>query len=97
MTEVVRKYISKELGKTWTDKEFTTPKGKLYCFYLFAETNAGYALRIVKVTKTKCIEKIFKSSQGLMVSKWAMMRNYNDNLEHRNGKIKIMDFELIRS
>lgn len=95
-TEEIKKYISKVYGRTWTDKNFTTPKGSLYCFYLFAEDHAEYAIRILKVTKSECIEKIIKSQKGLTVSKWAMMRNYNDNLEHINGKMKIMDFELIK-
>ena len=92
----VKKYISKEYGKGWADKEFATSKGTLYCFYLFAEDHEEYAVRILSVTKSKCIEKIIKSKQGLNVSRWAMYRNYNDNLEHKNGKIKIMDFELVK-
>lgn len=94
--EEVKKYISRIYGKWWADKEFTTPKGILYCFYLFAESHIEYAVRIVKVTKSKCIEKIIKSERGLQISRWAMYKNYNDNLEHRNGKIKIMDFELVK-
>ena len=96
MTEVVKENMRKRFGKWWADKNFTTPKGTLYCFYLFAEANEEYALKIVRVTKSKCIEKIIQSKQGLNVSCWATWRNYNDNLEHRNGKIKIMDFELVK-
>lgn len=94
--EEVKKYVSRTFGKRWADKEFTTPKGILYCFYLFAESHTEYTVRILRVTNSKCIEKIIKSQKGLMVSKWAMMRNYNDNLEHINGKMKIMDYELVK-
>ena len=96
MTEAVKKYVIKRIGKKRADEEFSIPKRMLYWFYLFAEDNPEYALKIIKVTKTKCIEKIFKGYPSLMVSKWATWRNYNDNLEHRNGKIKIMDFELVK-
>lgn len=96
MFEKVKKYVSKTYGKEWANKKFTTSKGILYCYYLFAEHHSGYAVKIIRVTKSKCIEKTIKSQKGLMVSKWAMMRNYNDNLEHKNGEIKIMDFELTK-
>lgn len=69
------------------------PKKKLLTYNYIAEIN-GKRLEIIKIIKNSCIRKVI-SNRGLNTNFWAIHRNYNDNLEHKNKNIKIIDFEII--
>ena len=49
-------------------------------------------IEIIKVSKKKCYKKIMQG-QAIEVSKWAMMRNYNDEL--KSNRYEIIEANII--
>lgn len=93
MSEEEIKKFFKDNNFDNTKYGFDTPKKSILTYNVIAWFN-NKKMKITKVTKNKCIEKVI-TYKGLDVSRFSIDRNYNDNLEHKNGKIKIIDFEII--
>ena len=73
---------------------FNTPKQTLLTYNLIADFEERKLL-MIKLIGNKCVRKVISSRAGLTTSLWSIKRNYNDNLEHKNGKIKIIAFEIL--
>ena len=72
--------------KNWgVSSEFKNKKDKLYKMYCIASLY-NKKIEIIKVSKRKCYRKIMKK-RGIETSKWAMMRNYNDELKSNRYEI----------
>lgn len=78
--------------KEWgVDTNFKTPKDKLYYMYCIAYIY-NKKIEIIKVSKRKCYTKIMQG-QAIEVSKWATMRNYNDEL--KSNRYEIIEANII--
>jgi hypothetical protein len=78
--------------KEWgVDINFKTPKDKLYKMYCIAYIYHK-KLEIIKMSKRKCYRKVIQN-RGLETSKWATMRNYNDEL--KSNKYEIIEVNII--
>lgn len=78
--------------KEWgVDINFKTPKDKLYKMYCIASIYHK-KLEIIKMSKGKCYRKVIQN-RGLETSKWATMRNYNDEL--KSNKYEIIEANII--
>lgn len=80
--------------KEWDiDINFKNIKDKIYYMYCIAGIK-GKGIKITKISKRSCYVKVIRG-QGIETSKWATMRNYDNNLKHNNGKFKIIEFEIV--
>lgn len=91
--EIIKSYNKLELGNKGYKWRFEPIKEKLLTYNIIAWHN-NKKLKITRITENKCISKII-TTKGLDVSRFYIQENYNDNLEHKNGKVKIIDFEII--
>lgn len=88
MTEEEFKKALQEWG---FDTKFKNRKEKLYYMYCIAGIYRK-KMEIVKISKNKCYRKII-SKKGIDTSKWAMMRNYNDEL--KSNKFEIIEANIV--
>lgn len=72
---------------------FDTPKKTLLAYNMIAQFY-NKRMELIKIKGNKCIRYVI-THKGLITSLFYIDRNYNDNLEHKNGKIKILDFEIV--
>lgn len=78
--------------KDWgVSSEFKNKKDKLYRMYCVASIYHK-KIEIIKVSKRKCYRKIMQG-QGIETSKWATMRNYNDEL--KSNRYEIIEANII--
>lgn len=70
---------------------FKNKKDKLFKMYCVAAIYHK-KIEIIKVSKRKCYRKIVQG-QGIEISKWAMMRNYNNEL--KSNKYEIIEVSII--
>lgn len=81
-----------EALRSWgISSNFKNKKEKLYYMYCVASMYSK-KIEIIKVSKRKCYTKIMQG-QAIEVSKWAMMRNYNDEL--KSNKYEIIEANII--
>lgn len=90
--EIEKAYLDLELNE-WDWAGFDNPKQTLLTYNVIAWFKKKRLL-IVKIVGNKCIRKVI-TYKGLDVSRYNIDKNYNDELKHKNGKIKIIDFEII--
>lgn len=81
-----------EALKNWgVSSKFKNKKDKLYKMYCIAYIYHK-KLEIIKMSKRKCYRKVIQN-RGLETSKWATMRNYNDEL--KSNKYEIIEANII--
>ncbi len=91
--EIEKAFKEHELDE-WEWLGFNTPKKTFFTYNIIAWFE-NKRLKITKIINDKkCEVKIIKH-RGLDINRDAISRNYNEDLEHKNGKIKIIDFEII--
>lgn len=94
MTEEEIKEAYKNYKLESSGFNFDTAKGSLIIYNLIA----WFEKKRLKITKIindrKCITKIIKF-KGLDINRYNIQDFYNENLEHKNRKIKIIDFEIV--
>lgn len=92
--EEIKKAYKRLRLNEWDLYGFDTPKKTLrtYCLIAFFENKRVRLTRIID--DKKCETKII-TNRGLNTSRIYIHKYYNENLEHKNGKIKIIDFEII--
>ncbi len=82
----------KKVLREWSvEPKFKNKKEKLYYMYCVAYIYHK-KIEIIKVSKKKCYKKIMQG-QAIEVSKWAMMRNYNDEL--KSNRYEIIEANII--
>ena len=88
MTEEEFKKVLQEWG---VEKDFKNKKERLYFMYCVAEI-CEKRIEIIKISKSKCYRKIIEG-KGLNTSKWATMRNYDNNL--KSNKFEIIEANIV--
>ena len=71
--------------------KFKNKKERLYYMYCVASIYHK-KIEVIKVSKKKCYRKIMQG-QGIETSKWATMRNYNNEL--KSNRYEIIEANII--
>lgn len=81
-----------EALRNWgVSSKFKNKKDKLYKMYCIASIY-NKKIEIIKVSKSRCYRKIMQG-HGIETSKWAAMRNYNDEL--KSNRYEIIEANII--
>lgn len=90
--------IQKVYRKLGLDKHknygFNTPKQTLRTYYLIAFFE-DRRIRLTRLIDNKKCEIKIITHRGLDTSRLYIHKFYNEELEHENKKIKIIDFEIV--